>query len=171
MPRLTYDPSRSSCAARCAICSRVHGIVRPSSSGGAQYVFQDADYEPDDEQKFPEYESGPDQARRLDDLFNLGDSNLAASRRQRVEVARRLPVDKVAEGVGLPSFHQRNVSLNSKLKDMRLTTEVLVLFTLGDKRSDAGASVEAGIPAPPARMRSASVPCGQNSTSSSPDRN
>ena len=29
----------------------------------------------------------------------------------------------------------------------------------------------AGIPAPPARIRSASVPCGQNSTSSSPARN
>jgi hypothetical protein len=104
------------------------------------------------------------------DLLDLGDADLAAGRGRLVEVARGLAEHEVAALVGLPALDDREVGADAALEDIILAVETLDLLALGDLRADAGLGVEAGMPAPPARIRSASVPCGQNSTSSSPAR-
>jgi hypothetical protein len=98
--------------------------------------------------------------------------SLRSGGHHRIEVSRGLAVDEIALGIALPGVHDRHISHQAPLHNitarrrssrtslpsaMMVPTPVLVK--------------KAGMPAPPARMRSASVPCGVNSSSSSPERN
>ena len=125
----------------------------------------------------------------LDEMLDLGDRHPAAHRGERVEVARGVAVDEVAVPVALPGPHQPEVG------DDRLLQHVLtapsksrVSFGGEDTITLPSASYRHGrppsatwvpppvavknaaMPEPPARIRSASVPCGVSSTSSSPER-
>ena len=62
--------------------------------------------------------------------------------------------------VGLPGFDEGDVGADATLEDIGEAVEVLVLLAFGDEGADAGAGVEAGMPAPPARRRSARVLLG-----------
>jgi len=84
---------------------------------------------------------------------------------------RASAINQVPVQIGFPGLHQRQVGLNPALQDEGVSVEFLVLLALGNQSTDTGARIETWNPAPPALIRSASVPCGQNSTSSSPDKN
>src|ERR671911_893466 len=118
MPRLTYWPSRSSWAARAAICSRVSAIsvARPLGAGSrAHGAPLDAllDVRADVDDALHEH------ARRVhllgfdladvDQVLDLGDGDPPGGGAQRVEVARALPVDEVPGAVPLPGVDQGEV--------------------------------------------------------------
>ena len=71
-------------------------------------------------------------------------TDLAAHRRRRIEVARRLAEDRIAGLVGFPRLHDGDVGEDALFEDVVLAVEHLHLFTLGDLRAVAGLGVEAG---------------------------
>src|SRR5205823_12326240 len=78
----------------------------------------------------------------FDDLFDLGDGDLAAHRNHRIEVARGLAIDEVALLVRLPRLDQRNVGTNAALHDVFLAVEFAHVLALGNDRADAGLGEE-----------------------------
>ena len=128
----------------------------------------------------------------LDQLLDLGDRDPPAHRGQRVEVARGVAVDEVAVPVALPGPHQAEVGddrlLQHVLRGPRRSRtpgspsagEATITLPSASYRHGRPPSAtwvptpvavkNAGMPDPPARIRSASVPCGVSSTSSSPER-
>src|SRR5690606_9539409 len=110
MPRLTYMPSLSSCAARLAISSRVQAMSVASSHGalldallGVRVVHDAIDIDAG------QVHLVRVEVADLDDLLHLGDADLAGHGAGRVEVARRLAEHQVAGLVGLPRLDQRDV--------------------------------------------------------------
>jgi len=67
-------------------------------------------------------------------------------------------------------MHDGKIGEDAALHDIALSIELALLLALGDEGADAGLGEEGGMPAPPARMRSARVPCGLNSSASLPAR-
>jgi len=126
------------------------------------------------------------QRSRLDQLLDLGDRDPTTHRRQRAEVACGPSIDEVAVAVALPGADQAEVTDDRPLQDVVAAVERPGLL-LGRGHDDIGVRVvlprrptvghldthpvavkKAGIPDPPDRSRSASVPYGVSSTSSSP---
>ena len=104
-------------------------------------------------------------------VLDLGHDHVRRGRHDRIEVPRGLAIDQVALVVRLPGMHHRQVGAQAAFQHVDAAVELLGLLALGDLRAGAGARCRTpGMPAPPARMRSASVPCGLNSISSSPAR-
>ena len=84
--------------------------------------------------------SSPD----LDQLLDLGDRDPPAVADHRVEVARGLPVDEVAEAVGLPRGHEGEVADDAALEDVLPPVEFAGLLPLGDDRAVAAGVKKAG---------------------------
>src|SRR5215203_3682692 len=128
MPRLTYWPSRSSWAARAAICSRVSAIsaLPPLAAGSRSHgapLDPLLDVRPDPDHPLDEDAGrvdllGPD-LPDVDHLLDLGDRDPPGRGAQRVEVARALAVDEVAGAVALPGVDQREVGDDRLLEDVR----------------------------------------------------
>src|SRR5689334_22039475 len=120
IPRLTYMPSTNSSAARAAISSRFHGIDAGTSSSrctGPCTHFLDAfvpcllGSERDDaldENARRVHTVGVDLAG-LHQVFDFGDGDPAAHRRQRVEVSRRAAKHQVAVAISLPRTDQTEI--------------------------------------------------------------
>src|ERR1700680_177759 len=99
MPRLTYAPSCNSSEARCAICSRLQGMVSGSPCGALCRTSFDAFFGVNVED-----ETLHEDSRRMDeigvefaggdDLFDLGDGDFTAGGGEGIEVARRLAIDE-----------------------------------------------------------------------------
>src|SRR5262245_40327037 len=105
MPRLTYIPSDSSCAARRATWSRVSGGMSgaPLADGPLFDRFFELRALDDPLHVDAGRVHGVGlQLPRFDENLDLRDGRLAGGRHHRVEVARRLPVHEVAEPVALP---------------------------------------------------------------------
>src|SRR6478609_2328346 len=130
MPRLTYEPSDSSEAARAAISSRFHGMSVLSLFGGAGAGAHGALLDPlvarllvgqlDDALHV---DAGGVhvvrfQLARVHEVLDLGDGDPPAHRRQRVEVARGVAVDEVAVPVALPGPDQPEVGGDRLLEDV-----------------------------------------------------
>src|SRR5437764_9715086 len=102
MPRLTYIPSRSSCAARAAICSRLSAILR-SPHGALLHPFLVAAALED---ALHEHRGDVDLVRielaDLDQVLDLGDGDPRRGAHHRREVARGLAELEVAPLVALP---------------------------------------------------------------------
>ena len=62
----------------------------------------------------------------------------------RIEVARRLPIDKIAFRVALPGVNQRDVGDEPGFHDIGLVVELADLLALGDHCADTGAGEEGG---------------------------
>src|SRR5690606_1116433 len=60
---------------------------------------------------------------RLDQMLNLGDSDLAGSGDHRIEVPRGLPIDEIALGIALPRVHDRQVGDDAAFHDVSLAVE------------------------------------------------
>ena len=45
---------------------------------------------------------------RLDEMLDLGDRHLAGGRHHRIEIPRRLAIDEIAFGIGLPGMDERD---------------------------------------------------------------
>src|SRR6267154_2372115 len=86
----------------------------------------------------------------LDQVLHFRDGDARRRAHHRAEISGGLAEDEVAPLVALPGAHDGVVGLERLLEDHLAAFEH---------------------PAPPARMRSASVPCGLSSTSSLPARN
>src|SRR6185369_18004986 len=79
-----------------------------------------------------------------DDLFDLGDADLAAGRGRQVEVARRLAEHEVAALVRLPALDDAEVGADSALEHIGLPIEVFRLLALCDLSADTGLRIESG---------------------------
>src|SRR5262252_343861 len=105
MPRFTYMPSRSSRAARWAIWSRFRAGISGAPLADGPLL-----------DRFLEARSGDDalhvdagrvdavglELAGLDQGLDLGDGDASRGRHHRVEVARGLSIDQVAEAIALP---------------------------------------------------------------------
>src|SRR5690606_1306714 len=125
MPRLTYMPSLSSCAARLAISSRVQAMSAASSHGAlldallGVRVVHDAVHI--DARQV--HVVGVD-VTDLHDLLHLGDAHLPGHRTGGIEVSRGLAEDQVPGLVRLPRLHQRYVGDQRGLHDVVLAVEL-----------------------------------------------
>jgi len=81
---------------------------------------------------------------RLDDFFYFGDSDLAARRGVRVEVARGTAIDEVSIEVSLPCLHESQISYDAAFQDVGFAVEFLVLLALGNDGAGSRSSIEAG---------------------------
>src|SRR5436305_14829806 len=61
---------------------------------------------------------------RLDELLDLGDADLSRRRRHRIEVPRGLPVDEVAEAVGLLRGGEREVAHDAALHHLHAAAQL-----------------------------------------------
>src|SRR5215217_97545 len=112
MPRLTYWPSSSSCAARAASWVRVRAMSVPPRAGRPAFdalAFQAnrPDHALDEDARRVDL-LGQDLAG-LDQLLHLGDRDAPGHRAERVEVARGLAEEEVAVPVADRGAHQREV--------------------------------------------------------------
>src|SRR5262245_31614149 len=104
IPKLTVYPSRSSFTARRTMPSRSSIRLRLPHGPPLDALLARRDHD-------ALHEDGRrvDRLRvelaHLDELLDLGDRDLPRRRGHRIEVARRLPVDEVAQAVGLPRRH------------------------------------------------------------------
>ncbi len=79
----------------------------------------------------------------LDELFDLGHADLAATGDHRVKVPRGFSINKVAGFVALPRLHDRKLGRDSGLEHVFLAVENFRLLALGQFGPEAGASVKA----------------------------
>ena len=84
----------------------------------------------------------------LDQVLDFRDRHFGSGRHHGIEVARRLPINQIAPGVALPGFHQGEIGFQSSR--VCLFSPTIVPNPVGVKN--------AGMPAPPARIRSEKVP-------------
>src|SRR5690606_17041114 len=125
MPRLTYEPSLNSLAARAAICSRFQAMSVPLRADGLlldPLLRRLLRRQRDD----PVYEDAGEvhlvgvQLAGLDQLRGLADGDPARHRCGRVEVARGLAEDEVAVAVALPCAYEPEVGDDRLLQHERL---------------------------------------------------
>ena len=107
-------------------------------------------------------------AARLNDLADLHDRLRCGHRHQRSEVAPRHPVGEIAHCVAEMRLDQRNIRLEPALLHIGSTLEHLDRFTLCQVGPERGRRIKGRDARAAGRMRSASVPCGTNSSSISP---
>src|ERR671912_1535670 len=111
MPRLTYEPSASSRAARAAISKRVSAISVPLSHGAAFDALLDvgADHHDAVDVDARQVHGVRVELAHLHELLDLRDAHPAGHRRERREVAGRLVEDEVAVPVALEGVHEGEV--------------------------------------------------------------
>src|SRR5690349_548312 len=100
MPRLTYEPSESSAAARAAISLRVRAISVALHADRAPLdalfdIGSDLDDAVDEDAR--QVDAVGVELPRLHELLDLCDAHATGHRRQRVEVAGGLVEDEIAE--------------------------------------------------------------------------
>src|SRR5690606_15085451 len=83
-------------------------------------------------------------AARVDQVLHFGERGLRRRRHDRVEVARRAPVDEIAGAVTLPGLDEREVRTERALHQVLAAVELADLLALGDERADAGRREEGG---------------------------
>ena len=172
IPRLTFMPSPSSWAARRTMHpARVSHLRRPAPERRSRSACHSHDRRRPAGRRSRACGHGLGPAHRRRRAPHLGDRHAPGHRRERVEVPRRPPVYEVSEWVGLPRLHERKVGVQRSLKQVDAPVDLLGRLALGDRCSDSCGGVKGWYPAPAARIRSASVPCGTSSTSSSSERN
>src|SRR6478735_9424215 len=126
MPRLTYEPSASSAAARAAISWRVRAMSVLSfwslSLSKGYRATLDALFDVGADLDDPVHVDARQVDRirveipRLDELLHLCDADPPRHRRERVEVARGLVEHEVAVTVALGGVHEREVGLDRLLE-------------------------------------------------------
>ncbi len=94
----------------------------------------------------------------------------AQTKNAKVEIARGLAEYQISGVICFSSLHDGKIGENTFLEDVILTTPTFDLFAFGDHRTNAGLGVESRNATATRRIRSARVPLGLNSSSSSPDR-
>src|SRR5262247_2125212 len=129
MPRFTYWPSRSSCAARWRICSRVSISGARLARGALLDALLVA---------LPLDEALHEDAGRVHvvgvqragghDLLDLRDRDARGHGHHRVEVARGAAVDEVAGLVGPPRLHQRVITGDRGLEHVGAPVELARLL-------------------------------------------
>ena len=107
---------------------------------------------------------------RLDDFLDLDHRHLCGSRHVRVKIAGGFADTSNSPLYRLPGLDDREVRLERGFPDIELAVEFLDRLAFRHHGADTGAGVKSRDTAPPARIRSASVPCGVSSSSSSPAR-
>jgi hypothetical protein len=80
----------------------------------------------------------------LDQLFDFCDADSPGCRRHRIEVARRAPVNEVAEPVALPRGHEREVPDDPLLENALASAENSRLLRLRHQRARACWRIEGG---------------------------
>src|ERR1019366_4283048 len=68
----------------------------------------------------------------LDELLDLGDRDLPRHRRERVEVARGIAIDEIADRVAPPRLDEREVSPERPLEQVGAPVELPGLLAVGD---------------------------------------
>src|SRR3954471_13055599 len=117
MPRLTYTPSRSSCAARAAICSRVSGISALPHGALLDGLLVARALED------PLHVNGGDvdlvafELADFDQVLDLRDGDARGGAHHRAEVPGGLAEHQVAPLVALPRAYDRVVGLERLLED------------------------------------------------------
>src|SRR6185437_5327516 len=142
IPRLTYCPSRSSCAARMAICSRVNMSRTPPGRGlwtrgaalDALFVRTDHDAVHVDAGRMDPIGR---HLSHLDQLFDLGDGDPARHRAQGIEVARRQTVLQIARTVGTPGLDDGPVRADAALQHVLAAVEFAYFLVLGHQGANA----------------------------------
>ena len=66
----------------------------------------------------------------LNQFFDLGDADLAASGDHRVKISRRFAVNEVAGFVALPCLHDRQLGRDTRLEDVIGVAEIFRLLAL-----------------------------------------
>ena len=142
-------PSRSSWAARCGdlIAGRERGMVRRSSCGRcvARWASRSRALARSAARRCRACGRGRGRAvAGVDELLDLGDRDARGGGHHRVEVARGLSVDEVAEAVALPRFDDGEVGGERVLEDVAAPVELARLLAFGDHRAGAGRREEGG---------------------------
>src|SRR5262245_54135302 len=75
---------------------------------------------------------------RFEQMLDLGDCDFPGRGHHRVEIARRLPVHKIAFGVALPSVDKRDVRDKPALHDIMLAIELADVLAFGDDCAKTG---------------------------------
>ena len=108
--------------------------------------------------------SGGDLACRRRSSFHLGDGHRCSRRHDRVEIARRLPVHQIPRfDLPLQAFTKAKSALSARSSRYCLPSNPEPL-SLWRRSFRLQWRIECRNPAPPARIRSASVPCGTSVT-------
>src|SRR5687767_625101 len=68
----------------------------------------------------------------LDELFDLGNGMTRGGGHHRIEVARGLPVDEIAEAIASPRFHEREVGVQRRLEDVGPAVDDAALLAFSD---------------------------------------
>src|SRR5579862_1020571 len=110
MPRLTYCPSRSSCATRAASWVLVSGIAALPRRDAFDAFALRADAHDALHEDAGEVHLFRIDLARLDQLFNLHDGDVARHRAQRIEVARRFVKDEITGAVPNGRAYQRVIA-------------------------------------------------------------
>src|SRR6266705_1815684 len=108
---------------------------------------------------------------RLHEALHLRDRQARRRGHDRVEIARRLAVLKIAEAIAPVRLHQGKIRGERGFQHVMPLSEAPGLLPLPTVVPYPVGVKKAAMPAPPARMRSENVPCGTSSTRSSPLRN
>src|SRR4051812_48343837 len=74
----------------------------------------------------------------LDQMLDLRDRDASRGGHDGIEVARRAPIDQVAEPIALPRTHEREVGGQRLFEDKRTSVDYAGLLALGDERAVAG---------------------------------
>src|ERR1017187_1795771 len=79
---------------------------------------------------------------RFDQVFDFGDGDLGRGGHHGIEIARGLPIDKVAPFVAFPRLDEGKVGLQSAFHQVRAAVELACFFAVGDDGSYSGGREE-----------------------------
>src|SRR6266403_146686 len=145
-PRLTYAPSVNSCAARCAICSRVSrgfaatGFSWLASPGITEsFRLHDAVHE----------NRGRNHIFRIDrahrnNFFRFHDGGFRSHGHDGIEVSCGETIRQVAQRVGFLRLDERIVRVDGHFQDAALSADHALFFSRGDFGADTNSGVKTG---------------------------
>src|SRR6056297_1814201 len=144
MPRFTYIPSSSSCAARAAIWLRSQAMISALPNGALFDAFLVIALNEAVHVDAGQVDGIGIERALGHNLFDLKHAGLAAHGRRRIEVAGGLAEDGIPGLVGLPRLDDRKIGKDAPFENICLAVEILVLLALGHLGSDTCLGVEAG---------------------------
>src|SRR5215469_14299394 len=121
-PKFTYAPSGNSCAARCAICSRLNRVL-----SGISHPFRPHDSVYKNRRR--DYILRRNRADRHN-FIHLHDCRLRRHGHNRIEIPRCQPVRQVPEFIGLFRLDQRELCMNRLLQDAALPVDLALFLAI-----------------------------------------
>src|SRR6266403_253511 len=145
-PRLTYAPSGNSCAARCAICSRVsRGFTATAfswlASPGIMESFRLHDTM--HENRWRNHIFRVDRAHR-DNFFRFHDRRFRGHGHDGIEVSCGESIRQVAQRVGFLCLDEGVVRVDGHFQDAALPRDHALFFSCGDVGADTNGGVQTG---------------------------